>query len=316
MLAKLETLGRRGAIASALQSVMGFAFVIAPWFFDRQVSPILPWYYVVGIAFGVPIILLLTWPLGRLADTLAKHLKPLPPTSQFQNVASEIALALNEPIESIQIHNSSIPNIASLPCTKGEIVVATTGALERLSRHEIQALVAAQFAGMRDRWCRLATRAEIMWWSLRWLFLLMLLGPFFLNIILVFLTYFGFVFYLMLPRWIEQTRDLCADLAAVKVTLDPASLGRAMRLLAGHSKEAIKIEFGAWYFPNSPFLVIPPRTDGVTTVGGRHWTTSEEVELEFKLRAERAEALAAGANPSQYTGKEFRRRWRQLGNRP
>jgi hypothetical protein len=144
----------------------------------------------------------------------------------------------------------------------------------------------------------------------------MLLGPFFLNIILVFLTYFGFVFYLMLPRWIEQTRDLCADLAAVKVTLDPASLGRAMRLLGGHSKEAIKIEFGAWYFPNSPFLVIPPRTDGVTTVGGRHWTTSEEVELEFKLRAERAEALAAGANPSQYTGKEFRRRWRQLGNRP
>ena len=316
MLAKLETLGRRGAIASALQSVIGFAFVIAPWFFDRQASPILPWYYVVGIAFGVPVILLLTWPLGRLADTLAKHLKPLPPTSQFQNVASEIAIALNEPIESIQIHNSSIPNIASLPCTKGEIVVATTGALERLSRHEIQALVAAQFAGMRDRWCRLATRAEIMWWSLRWLFLLMLLGPFFLNIILVFLTYFGFVFYLMLPRWIEQTRDLCADLAAVKVTLDPASLGRAMRLLAGHSKEAIKIEFGAWYFPNSPFLVIPPRTDGVTTVGGRHWTTSEEVELEFKLRAERAEALAAGANPSQYTGKEFRRRWRQLGNRP
>jgi Zn-dependent protease with chaperone function len=316
MLAKLETLGRRGAIASALQSVIGFAFVIAPWFFDRQASPILPWYYVVGIAFGVPVILLLTWPLGRLADTLAKHLKPLPPTSQFQNVASEIAIALNEPIESIQIHDSSIPNIASLPCTKGEIVVATTGALERLSRHEIQALVAAQFAGMRDRWCRLATRAEIMWWSLRWLFLLMLLGPFFLNIILVFLTYFGFVFYLMLPRWIEQTRDLCADIAAVKVTLDPVSLGRAMRLLGGHSKEAIKIEFGAWYFPNSPFLVIPPRTDGVTTVGGRHWTTSEEVELEFKLRAERAEALAAGANPSQYTGKEFRRRWRQLGNRP
>jgi Zn-dependent protease with chaperone function len=316
MLAKLETLGRRGAIASALQSVIGFAFVIAPWFFDRQASPILPWYYVVGIAFGVPVILLLTWPLGRLADTLAKHLKPLPPTSQFQNVASEIAIALNEPIESIQIHDSSIPNIASLPCTKGEIVVATIGALERLSRHEIQALVAAQFAGMRDRWCRLATRAEIMWWSLRWLFLLMLLGPFFLNIILVFLTYFGFVFYLMLPRWIEQTRDLCADIAAVKVTLDPVSLGRAMRLLGGHSKEAIKIEFGAWYFPNSPFLVIPPRTDGVTTVGGRHWTTSEEVELEFKLRAERAEALAAGANPSQYTGKEFRRRWRQLGNRP
>ena len=313
MMTKLESLSRRGAVASAVQSVVGFAFVITPWFFDRQCSPIIPWYYIVGIALGVPIILLLTWPLGRLADALARHLRPLPTTNQFHNVASEIAIALNEPLESVQVHDSSIPNIATLPCTKGEIVVATTGALERLSRHEIQALVAAQFAGMRDRWCRLATRAEIMWWSLRWLFLLMLPGFFFLNIPLLFVTYFGFVCYLMLPRWIEQARDLCADIAAVRVTLDPASLGRAMRVLGEHSKEAIKIEFGACYFPNSPFLVIPPRTEGATTVGGRHWTTSEEVQLEFELRADRAEALAAGADPGLYTGKEFRRRWSQLG---
>ncbi|NRB76375.1 MAG: hypothetical protein HRU46_18600 [Verrucomicrobiales bacterium] len=248
-----------------------------------------------------------------MADLLARHLKPLPPSSQFHNVASEIAIALNEPLESIQVHDSKIPNIASLPCKKGAVVVATTGALERLSRHEIQALVAAQFAGMRDRWCRLATRAEIMWWSLRWLFPFMLFGQF-LNFALLFMvTFFGFVLYIMLPRWIEQARDLCADIAAVRITFDPASLGSAMRALGEHSNEAIKIDFGAWYLPTSPFLVIPPRAESTATSGNRCWTTSDEVQLEFELRGDRAEALAKGADPSQFTGKEFRRRWRQLG---
>ena len=88
MLTNLESTARRGAITSGVQSVFGFAIFIVPWFFDKQFSPLVPWYWIVGVALGVPLILLLTLPLGHVADLLARHLKPLPPSSQFHNVAS------------------------------------------------------------------------------------------------------------------------------------------------------------------------------------------------------------------------------------
>lgn len=47
--------------------------------------------------------------------------------------------------------------------------------------------------------------------------------------------------------------------------------------------------------------------------GTRSWTDVEEVVAELHLRADRAEALAAGADSRQFTGREYRRRWSQLG---
>jgi Zn-dependent protease with chaperone function len=244
---------------------------------------------------------------------LAKHLRPEPPTQQFDNVVTEIAIALVEPVESIQTYRCPVPNIAMLPCSDREIVVATTGALEKLSRYELQALVAAQFPGMRNRWCRMATRAEIMWWAIPWYFPIgftgLVLGrPF------AMLAAFGFIFvWAFMPRKTEQARDLCADVVAVRTTFDPQSLASAMRKLAGHAQDATKIDFGAWYLPMNPFLVIPKRHQTTTTVNGRSWNQADEVRLELLLRADRAEAMAKGGKASDFTGREFSRRWRKLG---
>ena len=319
MVASLESAARRHAITAGVRSVVAFAILIAPWFLKLDLSPAIPWGWIATISLGLPAIALVVLPVEKVADRLVRHLRPKPPTRQFDNVVSEIAIALGEPVESIQTYECPISNIAMLPCSDRDIVVATTGALERLSRHELQALVAAQFAGMRDRWCRLATRAEIMWWSIPWwLPILMISGPLCGRPFVFAVAFISVFFYVFLPRWTEQARDLCADVAAVRTTFDPKSLADAMRKLAEQSGQAIKIDFGAWYLPTNPFLVIPRRIQSSTSVqvGGkkRSWTSADEVRLELVLRADRAEAMATGANPNEFTGREFRRRWKKLGH--
>ena len=314
---KLEKSARRHAIGASVAGVGFYAVYIATWFLDIDVGFVFPLLWVAAISLSVPILILLLLPLEKVADLLAKHLEPKPVGSQFENVVTEIAIALAEPVESIQSYASSVPNVLMLPCTQKEIVIATTGALEQLNRHELQAIVAAQFAGMRDPWCRLATRAEIMWWAIPALFLLALpafLLDFHLAGVASFLAIFVWAF---APRWIEQARDLCADVAAIKTTFDPTSLASAMRKLAEQAHAATSIRFAKFYLPTNPYQVIPRRVESTTTVttGGkrRQWRTSDEVRMELLLRADRAEALAQGADPAKFTGSEFRRRWRKLG---
>lgn len=315
---KLEHSARRHAIAASAATVALYVVYIACWFVKFEVGFVVPLIWVIAISLSVPMLILLLMPLEKVADLIAKHLQPQPVGPQFENVVSEIAIALAEPVESIQSYASPVANVLMLPCSQREVVVATTGALEQLNRHELQATVAAQFAGMRDSWCRLATRAEIMWWAIPALFPLTL--PAFLfgyhaAGIASFLAIFVWAFS---PRFIEQARDLCADVAAIKTTFDPSSLGSAMRKFAEQAHLATSIKFAKFYLPTNPFQVIPRRVESTTTVtsGGkrRQWRTSDEVRLELLLRADRAEALAQGADPAEYTGREFRRRWRALGD--
>lgn len=313
MIASLESTARHHAISSSIRSVLGVAILILPWFFTLN-GMIVPWVWAVGISLLVPTIILLTMPLAKVGDMFIKHLRPHPPTHQFENVVTEIAIGLNESVESIQIHDSKIANIAMIPCSNREIVVATTGALERLSRNELQALVAAQFAGMRDRWCRLATKAEIMWWAIPWVLWTFLVGLLLGRPAVALVYFLGIFVYVFMPRWTEQARDLCADVAAVRTTFDPQALANSMRKLAEQANAATNVDFGAWYLPNNPFLVIPRRLQSQTTVNGRKWSTEDEVRLELLLRADRAEALANGADPCELTGQEFRRRWGKLGS--
>lgn len=315
MIISLESSASRHAISSSLRSIAVFAIIIGAWCFGRDGSSPLPLPGVIAISFLIPTLVLLLLPLEKIADAVARHLKPQPPTQKFENIVQEIAIGLNEPVENIQTHSCPVVNIAMLPCSEKHIVVATTGALEFLSRNELQALVAAQFAGMRDKWCRLATRAEIMWWSLVWVF------PFtFLALLLdrpaaIFVSFASLFVLIFCPRWNEQARDLCADVAAIRTTFDPQSLGNAMRKLAEQAKKASHIRFAPWYLPSNPFLVIPKRFESKTSVGDRSWSSTDEVKLELILRAERAEALANGADPRDYTGREFHRRWQALGKK-
>jgi Zn-dependent protease with chaperone function len=166
---------------------------------------------------------------------------------------------------------------------------------------------------MRNKWCRLATRAEIMWWALIWFFPIGLIGLM-VDRQFALLTGFLFIFvYAFMPRKTEQARDLCADVVAVRTTFDPHSLASAMRKLAEHANVATKIDFGTYFLPMNPFLVIPKRVQSTTTVNGRSWTQADEVRLELLLRADRAEAMANGGNPSDFTGREFSKRWSDLG---
>lgn len=315
---KLEKSARRHAIAASVASVGFYVVYTLCWFLKFETGLVIPLIGVVAISLAIPIVVLLFMPLEKVADLLARHLQPQPVELQFENVVTEIAIALAEPVESIQSYPSPIPNILMLPCSQGEIVVATIGALEQLNRHELQATVAAQFAGMRDPWCQLATRAEIMWWAIPALFPLTFPAFLFGHHAAGIASFLAIFVWAFSPRWIEQARDLCADVAAIKTTYDPPSLASAMRKLAGQAHLATSIRFAKFYLPTNPFQVIPRRVESTTTVttGGkrRRWTSSDEVRLELMLRADRAEALAQGADPAEYTGREFRRRWRELGN--
>lgn len=251
-------------------------------------------------------------PLERLGDTIVGELRADDANGRLRNIAHALALAVGEPVEHVVVHEADTPNVGGFPTRDGVVVMATTQAIDQLRRDELEALVAAQFAGIRDRWCRIATRAELVWTLTIWLtFASVLLAmpiALFIGAAMVFS-----------PRSVEATRDLCADVAAVSTTRHPAALASAMRHLgpsasAGRQQRLVQ----SWYLPLSPFLVMPRRLKSTTSVGGdkgtgRTWTDTDEVALELRLRADRAEALAAGADPREFTGREFRRRWSQLG---
>ncbi len=132
----LEKSARRHAIAASTASVGVYVAFTACWFLRDEVRLIAAPIWVVAVSLTIPILILLLMPLEKVADLLARHLQPQPVDRQFENVVSEIAIALAEPVESIQSYPSPVANILMMPCSHGEIVVATTGALEQLNRHE------------------------------------------------------------------------------------------------------------------------------------------------------------------------------------
>lgn len=266
----------------------------------------------IPVAMVVAAAIVLLLPLERVGDEIVTELRAEASGGRLRNVAEEVSIAIGEAPGHVVIHEAGIPNVGAFPTADGVVVMATTGAVERLGRDELEALVAAQFAGMRDRWCRLATRAELAWK------LTIVLG--FVSILFALPIGF-FIGGLMVfaPRSVEATRDLCADVAAVKVTRHPIALANALRHLApaasGNSRQRL---VQRWYLPTSAFLVMPKRLPGTTSIGRdngptRTYTDVEEVAFELLLRADRAEALAAGADPREFTGREYRRRWSKLG---
>lgn len=255
-------------------------------------------------------------PLERLGGEIVSELRAdSAGGGRLRNVADEISIAIGEPSGTVVIHEADVPNVGAFPTADGVVVMATTAAVEQLSRDELEALVAAQFAGMRDPWCRLATRAELAWGFTRVLAFASIL--FALPVALMVGAIMAFA-----PRSVEATRDLCADVAAVTATRHPAALANALRHLApaasGNNKQRL-VE--RWYLPISPFLVMPKRLKTTTSISSnngpaRSYTDVDEVSSELHLRADRAEALASGADPREYTGREYRRRYGALGTDP
>ena len=302
---------RAAALSWALLSAVLAATLAVPhgWFgFFVPFGP----FTAIPVAMFVAAAIVLALPLERLGDEIVAELRAEATEGRLRNVAEEVSVAIGEVPGHVVIHDADVPNVGAFPTADGVVVMATTAAVEQLDRAELEALVAAQFAGMRDRWCRLATRAELAWT------LTIVLG--FVSILfampIAFMIGGSMVF---LPRVVGATRDLCADVAAVQATRHPAALANAFRHLVPAAASGNQQRFvRRWYLPISPFLAMPKRVQSTTTVSvagrsTRTYTDADEVASELLLRADRAEALAAGADPREYTGREYRRRWSRLG---
>lgn len=296
-----------------LAAVIGGTLAVPHGWFGALVP--VPAIAIAPAAIGIAALVVALLPLERVGTTIVGDLRTGDAADgRLRNIADELSIALGESTGSVLVSHADIPNAGAFPTADGVVVMATSRAIEQLSRDELEALVAAQFAGMRDPWCRLATRAELVWkYTIGLAFVSVFLAmpiPLMIGAVMVFL-----------PKSIEATRDLCADTAAVGATRNPTALADALRHLApvadaGSDQRVTQ----RWYLPVSPFLVVPKRSRGTRTqtVMGRQrsWTTEEEVAAELELRADRATALADGADPRAYTGREYRRRFGQLGLDP
>ncbi len=309
--ARAHALRAIGLAWLALAAVLAGMFVLPHGWFDLFV-PFDGW-IVIPIAMVLSAVLLVALPMERIGAAIVGDLGDhTVADGRLRNVAEELSIAIDEPADHVVIHESPVPNVGAFPTPDGVVVMATSQAVVQLERAELEALVAAQFAGMRDRWCRLATRAELAW-----------TGTIVLSFVSILfampLALFVGAAMIFAPRTVEVTRDLCADAAAVQATRHPAALAGALRHLtpasgASHEQRITK----RWYLPINPFLALPRRVQSTTTVStfnrsSRTWTHDEEIAAELDLRADRAEALAAGADPSRYTAREYRRRWSELG---
>jgi hypothetical protein len=308
--AKVHALRAAALSWAVLSSVLAATMIVPHGWFDF----FLPFGGLVAIpvAMVVAAAIVILLPLERVGDEIVAELRAHATEGRLRNVADEVSIAIGEGPGHVVIHEADIPNVGAFPTADGVVVMATTGAVEQLARDELEALVAAQFAGMRDPWCRLATRSELAWK------LTIVLGFVSILFALPVALMIGGVL-VFAPRSVEATRDLCADVAAVTATRHPAALANALRHLAPSSDASHRQRLvQRWYLPISAFLVIPKRVQSTTSVSyagrpTRTYTSAEEIASELQLRADRAEALASGADPRSYTGREYRRRWLELG---
>ena len=245
------------------------------------------------------VVFLVVWPLVTLAVFL------LPVARYGEWVAHRItarseaparlgnvglAIAIGAPEGRVAVIDSEVPNAGAFPTRSGNLVVATSGAVDLLDRDELEGLVASQLVVAGDRWVRWATSAQLVQ-SPRFA---LLFGSVFVNPVLMpaaFLAFFG-------GRYADGARDLVADAAAVNATRHPEPLVRALRRLAPHAAEAHTLRAGLPGFLVDQFWVLssrrPVHTSVSTPGGSRQWTTADEVAAEMRVRADRVVQAASG----------------------
>jgi Zn-dependent protease with chaperone function len=252
-------------------------------------------FVVAGVVFLVvwPLMTLtvLVLPVARYGEWVARRIiSGSAPPARLGNVAAGLAIAIGEPEGRVAVIDSSVPNAGAFPTRSGNLVVATSGAVDLLSRDELEGLVASQLVVAGDRWVRWATSAQLVQ-APRFA---LLFGSVFVNPLLMpaaFLAFFG-------GRYADGARDLVADAAAVRATRNPEPLVRALRRLATHAGDAHTLRAGLPGFLVDQFWVLSCRKTVTTTVstpgGSRTWTTAEEVAAEMRVRADRVEQAAHG----------------------
>ena len=260
------------------------------------------WPLVTVAVFAFPVARYGAWVAGRIT---ARSTAP----ARLSNVAAGLALAIGEPEGRVAVIDSPVPNVGAFPTRSGNLVVATSGAVDSLGRDELEGLVASQLVVAGDRWVRLATAAQLFQGPR----FALLFGSVFVNPFLMpvaFLAFFG-------GRYADGARDLVADAAAVTATRNPEPLVRALRSLAAHATSAHELRTGLPGLLVDQFWVLSCRRTvrkSVSTPGGsRTWTTADEVAAEMRVRAGRIEQAARG-DWSAFEGlRAWRRAMRTLG---
>jgi len=260
------------------------------------------WALVTAAVFVFPVARYGGWVAGRIT---ARSAAP----ARLGNVAAGLALAIGQPEGRVAVIDSPVPNAGAFPTRSGNLVVATSGAVDSLGRDELEGLVASQLVVAGDRWVRMATAAQLFQGPR----FALLFGSVFVNPFLMpvaFLAFFG-------GRYADGARDLVADAAAVTATRNPEPLVRALRSLATHATSAHELRTGLPGLLVDQFWVLSCRRTVHTSVstpgGSRKWTTGDEVAAEMRVRAGRIEQAARG-DWSAFEGLgAWRRAMRTLG---
>lgn len=256
------------------------------------------------VAWPLVTVAVFAFPVGRYGEWAARRITASSAApARLANVAAGLSIAIGGPDGRVALIESPVPNVGAFPTRSGNLVVATSGAVDLLGRDELEGLVASQLVVAGDRWVRWATAAQLVQ-APRFT---LLFGSVFVNPLLMpaaFLAFFG-------GRYADGARDLVADAAAVNATRHPEPLVRALRALGAQASKAPSLRAGLPGFLVDQFWVLSCRRTVKTSVstpgGARQWTTADELTAEMRVRADRVEQAAAG-NWSAFEGL---RAWRK-----
>lgn len=287
--AKLVVVG--AAVRAAFCWAVAAGAVAAPIYAGFSLRRLIVAGAVFAVAWPLVTLAVFLLPVARYGEWVARRVTARSEApARLGNVAAGLAIAIGEAEGRVAVIDSEVPNAGAFPTGSGNLVVATSGAVDLLDRDELEGLVASQLVVAGDRWVRWATAAQLVQ-APRFA---LLFGSVFVNPILMpaaFLAFFG-------GRYADGARDLVADAAAVNATRHPEPLVRALRRLAAHASNAPTLRVGLPGFLVDQFWVLSSRRTVHTSVstprGSRQWTTADEVAAEMRVRADRVEQAAHG----------------------
>jgi len=168
------------------------------------------------------------------------------------NVVDEMAIASGVPVPSVYVlaNEPGINAFAAGHSTNDAVVAVTRGALERLSRDELQGVVAHEFSHIFHGDMRINLRLMGL---LHGILLIALLGRWaiyaptrryrtsrgggagfvFLGLTLLIVGYIGVFFGRLLKAAVSRQREYLADASAVRYTRNPAGIAGALKKIAG-----------------------------------------------------------------------------------
>lgn len=312
---------RSGAKRAVLQVVVIAAL---PWafFIGAVLAFALPSPVALAIGFFDAVLLVLFYPERVIAERVYRSLVSSvagTTSDRLRNIADGLAIAVGVPADRVAVIDKPVPNVLALPTkSHGLVVVATDGAVQLLTRPELEALVASQLVVAGDPWVRRATRAQLAQgpWGLLLAMTIAIGLPNPLFFALAFASVFVFIF-TALYRRADAVRDLVADSVAIHTTKNPAALVSALRDLRPAVLVAPTQKLGSIGMLTDPFAVLSVRSKASSTVTvngkSRSWSTEDELATELGFRAERMEHVTRGSFEVLDSLGPFYAAWTALG---